>query len=50
MDKPLTDPKTNRPIRNLTRVEVFGYPFVNWVRINVSTHNGRVQFISLPGG
>ena len=50
MDKPLTDPATNRPIRNLTRVEVFGYPFVNWVRIQVRMHNGRAHFRSVPGG
>jgi hypothetical protein len=50
IDKPLTDLRTNRPIRNFTRVEVFGYPFMNWVRVGVTRRNGRVAFDATPGG
>lgn len=49
VDQPLTDPQTNRPLRNFTRLEVFGYPFVNWVRVRVTQINGKVTFTPTPG-
>lgn len=38
--------------RNLTRIEVFGSPAVNWVRVTVTRENsntGRVRFTGAPG-
>lgn len=49
MDQPLVDRKTRRVVRNFTRLEVFGYPFMNWVRVQVSRDNGRVVFRPSPG-
>jgi len=50
IDRPLIDPNTRQPLRNFTRIEVFGSPFVNWVRITVKEENGRVRFEGTPGG
>jgi hypothetical protein len=50
MDQPLMIPQTNRILKNFTRLEVFGYPFVNWVRVRVSQHDGKVTFTASPGG
>lgn len=49
MDQPFMDPRTNRALLNLTRLEVFGYPFVNWVRVRVTQRDGKVTFSSSPG-
>ena len=48
-DQPLVDPRTRRVVRNFTRLEVFGFPFVNWVRVKVSQRGGRVTFAATPG-
>jgi hypothetical protein len=48
-DKPPLDNATGA-LANFTRVEVFGSPFVNWVRIRVSEEEGRVRFDATPGG
>ena len=37
VDKPLFDTASGRILENLTRVESFGSPYVNWVRIVVDT-------------
>ncbi len=50
VDQPLIDPRTQRLLRNFTRLEVFGYPFVNWVRVQVSQRDGKVTFTTSPGG
>ncbi len=50
VDQPLTDPHSRRRITNFTRIEVFGYPYVNWVRVRVTRHEGRVIFTASPGG
>lgn len=50
VDKPLVDLKTKRHLGNFTRIEVFGYPFVNWVRVRVAQTNGRTVLIATPGG
>ena len=34
---------------DFTRIEVFGYPWVNWVRVRVIEENGRVRFEATPG-
>jgi len=48
VDRPLLDGATGA-LANFTRVEVFGSPFVNWVRIRVSEEGGRVSFAAEPG-
>jgi hypothetical protein len=48
VDQPLTDPVTFDPLRNFTRVEVFGSPQVNWVRVDVRPESERV-FVVSPG-
>ena len=48
-DKPLVDPDTGRAVQNVTRVEVPGSPFVNWVYVTLNVENGRVKFGATPG-
>jgi hypothetical protein len=48
VDQPLTDPVTFERLSNFTRVEVFGSPTVNWVRIDVMPEGERV-FVITPG-
>ena len=50
MDQPLYDAPSKRFVRNFTRLEVFGYPFMNWVRVRVGNQNGTVNFAASPGG
>ena len=49
MDQPLADPRGRSTLRNFTRLEVFGYPFVNWVRVRVSQRDGKATFTPSPG-
>lgn len=49
IDKPLVDRQNRRHLGNFTRIEVFGYPFVNWARVRVVQHNGRIAFSAAPG-
>ena len=49
-DQPLMDPRTQQALRNFTRLEVFGYPLVNWVRVRVGQRDGKVTFLASPGG
>lgn len=49
VDRPLRNPAGGPPFPNFTRVEVFGYPTMNWVRIRVSERAGRVRFEVTPG-
>ncbi|HSC94496.1 MAG TPA: hypothetical protein VLC73_05970 [Burkholderiales bacterium] len=49
VDAPLRDPATGAPVLNFTRVEVFGSPGMNWVRIRVRDGGGRVSFEVTPG-
>jgi len=44
VDRPLGE-----TVPNFTRVEVFGYPSMNWVRIRVSEETGRIRFTVTPG-
>jgi hypothetical protein len=48
-DKPLVDAKTGAAVANVTRVEVPGSPFVNWVYVTVTVENGRARFRATPG-
>ena len=49
VDQPLVDPDTGAPIRNFTRVEVFGSPNINWVKIRVHDRGTRVEFEASQG-
>lgn len=49
VDSPLRDPATGVPFANFTRVEVFGSPGLNWVRIRVTDDAGRIGFEVTPG-
>ena len=49
VDRPLRDPDGGEPVPNFTRVEVHGYPVMNWLRIRVSEKAGRVAFEVEPG-
>jgi hypothetical protein len=48
-DQPLVDARSQRHVPNFSRLEVFGYPFVNWVRVRVSQRSGKVSFSASPG-
>jgi hypothetical protein len=48
VDQPLFDRTTGAPIAGFTRVEVFGSPAVNWVRIDVDPSGPRLFAIG-PG-
>jgi hypothetical protein len=48
VDQPLRDRATGGRLANFTRVEVFGTPELNWVRIDVDPANPRLFAIS-PG-
>ena len=50
VDQPLADPRARATLRNFTRLEVFGYPFQNWVRVRVSERDGKIVFTPSPGG
>ena len=47
--RPLNDPASGAPLANFMRVEVFGSPSMNWVRIRVMEEAGRVRFEATPG-
>ena len=49
VDAPLHDPATGALVANFTRVEVFGSPGMNWVRIRVIEDAKRVGFEVTPG-
>jgi hypothetical protein len=49
VDSPLRDPATGAAIANFTRLEVFGSPGMNWVRIRVVEDAKRVGFEVTPG-
>jgi hypothetical protein len=42
VDQPLRDPRTGERFAHFTRVEVFGAPTVNWVRIDVTPAGERL--------
>ena len=48
VDRPLSGANEG-PLANFTRVEVFGSPFVNWVRVQAIEENGRIRFEAAPG-
>ena len=48
-DQPLTDPKSGQRVSNVTRLEVFGSPFVNWTQVTVTTAGGKARFEAVHG-
>ncbi len=49
VDRPLLHPEMPRRLANFTRIEVFGSPTVNWVRIRVGNAAGKLTFEVTPG-
>lgn len=49
VDSPLLDSATGAPVENFTRVEVFGSPGMNWVRVRVIDGAARIGFEVTPG-
>lgn len=49
VDHPLRDPESGETTENFTRVEVFGSPAMNWVRIRVRGKAGRIRWEITPG-
>jgi hypothetical protein len=49
LDRPLVDPKTRQRVDNVTRLEVYGSPFVDWVQVTVRTQGGKAQFETTRG-
>jgi hypothetical protein len=48
-DKVLVDPRSGSKVANVTRIEVPGSPFVNWVYFTVRVENGGARFDAKPG-
>lgn len=48
-DRPLVDRRSGQRVENVTRLEVFGSPFVDWVRVSVEVADGRARFSAVPG-
>lgn len=49
-DQPLVDPRSGNAVANVTRLEVYGSPFVSWLRVTVRIENGRAEFSVRRGG
>ena len=47
---PYLSPIDRKPILNVTRLETFGSPHTNWVRINVTPANTNAPFAIMLGG
>ena len=48
-DRPLVDARSGTAVTNVTRLEVYGSPFVNWIHVTVTVENGRARFSAIPG-
>jgi hypothetical protein len=49
VDRPLVNPATWRPVPNFMRLEVYGSPVVNWVRVTVTVQGDAARFDVRPG-
>ncbi len=49
VDHPLFDPGTRRAVKNVTRLEVYGSPIVNWVHVKVQVRGDSARFEITPG-
>jgi hypothetical protein len=45
VDHPLVDPATQKPLENFTRIESFGSPFVDWIKVNVDPADPKLLAI-----
>ena len=50
VDRPYVSPLDRRPLGNVTRVEGYGTPNVNWVRVWVDANNSAAPFYVESGG
>jgi hypothetical protein len=48
-DRPLVDARSGTAVTNVTRLEVYGSPFVNWLQVTVTVEDGRARFSAIPG-
>lgn len=49
IDRPLRHPQTKLPVRNFTRVETFGYPFMGWVNVTIDSEDPQIfRFTAHP--
>ena len=48
--EPYLSPIDKHPILNVTRVEGYGSPFVNWIKITVDANNRVTPFVIKSGG
>lgn len=49
IDQPLRHPQTKLPVRNFTRVETFGYPFMGWVNVTIDSEDPQLfRFTAHP--
>ena len=46
LDQPIADPATGEPLRNFTRVIVFGSPQTRWIRVNIDPSSPQVFRLS----
>ena len=49
-DQPLVDRRSGKKVENVTRVEVFGSPFVNWHVVTVTVEGGKARFSARTAG
>lgn len=49
-DQPLVDARSGKTVANVTRLEVFGSPFVNWVLVTVNVEGEKARFTATTGG
>jgi hypothetical protein len=45
VDHPLLDPATRKPLERFTRIESFGSPFVDWIRVSVDPADPKLLAI-----
>ena len=45
VDHPLVDPATKKPVERFTRIESFGSPFVDWIRVNVDPADPKLLVV-----
>ena len=45
VDHPLVDPATQKPVENFTRIESFGSPSVDWIRVSVDPADPKLLAI-----
>jgi hypothetical protein len=47
IDQPLLDPLNNKVVKNFTRLETFGSPFMGWIKVDVEP-GGKPLFSYTP--